>query len=283
MPEIAYVNGVFSAIADARVSIEDRGFQFGDGVYEVLISRGGKPFLLDRHLARLRQSLAGIKIEFEWEKHPLEPVIREGLRRCEFTEAMVYVQITRGAASRSHLPPANLTPTVVMTFKPVPVYSAELRARGLSLMTTPDIRWANCYIKAVTLLPNVLAKAEAARQGFDDVLFVSASGEVRESSTSNVFYFVKGRLRFPPRTHSVLHGVTQSFLIECAESIGLEPREEFVTVPSLQRADEVFLSATTFDVMPVTSVDRVPIAGGRPGPLTRQLYETFRACANSLP
>ncbi len=276
MPEIAYVNGVFGSVSNARVSIEDRGFQFGDGVYEVVVSYDGRLFLLDQHMRRLRQSAAAIGITYDLDGQPLEPVIEEGFQRCGYSDAMIYIQLTRGTAPRSHDIPKDLAPTVVMTFKPLPLVPEALRRRGAHVMTTLDTRWTNCFIKAVTLLPNVLAKKEAADRGYDDALFVTETGEVRECTSSNVFMAKDGRLLFPTRTESILHGVTQVFLLECATSIGVDVAEEPIHIDTLRAADEVFMSGTLVEALGVTSIDDQPIGNGQVGPITARLYEEFQ-------
>jgi D-alanine transaminase len=283
MPELAYVNGVFSAIADAKVSIEDRGFQFGDGIYEVVAAYSGRPFLLDRHMLRFRQSATTIGLTYDFEARPLEPIVMEGLRRSELADAMVYMQITRGVAPRSHLIPPNLTPTVVMTFKPLPTVPEELRQRGARLVTTPEIRWAQCSVKAITLLPNTLARSDAVRRGYDDALFVARGGEVREATAANIFLVKDGRLLFPPRNTSILHGVTLGFLLECASSLGIAAEERVCDLKTLRSAHEVFLSATTIEVLGVCSIDDRPIGDGTVGPVTRKLHGEFRLRARSQP
>jgi len=275
MGELAYVNGTFEPIAEAKVSIEDRGFQFGDSIYEVIVAYGGRLFLVERHMQRLRRSAAGIALSYDFDARPLEPIIMEGLRRSELGDALIYIQLTRGVAARSHAIPAGLTPTVVMTFKPLPRLPEELRARGAKVITTLDTRWANCYIKATTLLPNVLAKNDALRRGYDDVIFVAADGEVRECTSANIFIVANGRLLIPPRDESILHGVTQGFLIECAEAIGVGVREGPIPVESLRRADEVFMSGTAAEVLAITSIDDRPVGDGRVGPITQCLYNEF--------
>ena len=283
MTELAYINGVFCPIADAKVSIEDRGFQFGDGVYEVVVAYDGRPFLLDEHLMRLRRSLAAIGLDFD--PDPLEGIIAEGLERSGLGDAMVYLQVTRGAGSRNHNIPAGLTPTVVMTFKPRPVVPEELRRRGARVMTTLDTRWANCYVKAITLLPNVLAKNEALKKNCDDAIFVTASGEVRECTAANLFMVRGGNIQIPPRTEAILRGVTQGFVIDCASAIGLEVQERAFNVDMLRQADEVFMSGTTVEVLGITTIDDRPVGDGRVGPITDRLYAEFlkRACGIASP
>lgn len=277
MKELAYVNGVFSPIAEAVVPIEDRGFQFGDGVYEVIVTYNGRLFQLAAHLERLRRSLAAIELDYDFERDPLEPIIEEGLRRSGLRDAMVYIQITRGVSARSHAVPAGMTPTVVMTFKPRPVVPAGLRERGASINTVTDSRWANCYVKAITLLPNVLAKTDAVRRGYDDAVFVTPAGEVRECTSANIFIVVDGKVIMPPRNESVLHGITQRFVLDTAASIGIAVEEHTFDVGALQAADEAFMSSTTVEVLGVTRVDDRPIGDGRVGPVTGRLLEAFHA------
>ncbi len=276
MPELAYINGTFCPIAEAMVPIEDRGFQFGDGVYEVIVAYAGRLFLLEPHMQRLRRSAGAIGLDYDFDARPLEPIIIEGFRRSGFYDAMIYLQLTRGVAPRTHEPPPGLTPTVVMTFKPLPALPGGLRNRGVKVMTTVDTRWTKCYVKAITLLPNVLAKSEALRRGYDDAIFITQEGEVRECTSSNLFIARQGALQFPQRTESILRGVTQGFLLECAAAIGLTVEEKAFDVDTLLAADEVFMSGTTVEALGVTSIDDAPIADGNVGPITKQLYDEFR-------
>lgn len=275
MPDIGYVNGVFSDLADARISVEDRGFQFGDGIYEVIAVYDGRPFLFDRHMKRLQTSASAIRIPCENTPKLLESVIVEGLRRCGYRNAMVYIQLTRGAAARSHVIAAGLLPTIVLTFRQLPVISDQLRASGAALMTTPDERWARCYIKAITLLPNILARNDAIQRGFDDAILIAPDGEVRECTSANIFMVRGETVLMPPRDESVLHGVTQDFLGDCAANLGLRMMEESFGVAELCAAQEVFMSSTSLEVLGVTRINDRRI-GASPGPLTRRLFEEFR-------
>jgi len=275
MNELAYLNGVFGPIAEAKVSIEDRGFQFGDAVYEVIVAYGGRLFLAEQHLRRLERSAAAILLDYDFSAKPLRPIIEEGMRRSGLSDALVYVQLTRGTASRSHAIPEGITPTLAMTFKPLPVVPDKLRRRGARVMTTPDTRWSNCYIKAVTLLPNVLARNEALQKGFDDAVFVSPEGEVRELTSANLFVVHDALIEIPRRTESILHGVTQAFILECAAAIGVRIEEGMVHVDALRRADEMFMSGTAVEVLGITSIDGQPVGDGNVGPITQRFYAEF--------
>lgn len=275
IPEIAYVNGRWSPIAEAVVSIEDRGYQFGDGVYEVLVSSDHGVFLLGEHLRRLKRSAAAIGIQYDFERRPLEPAIFEGLQRCALNPALIYVQLTRGVAPRHHIIPEGIEPTMVITFRPKGGVPPHLREGGCKVITTKDVRWDHCFIKAITLLPNVMAKTEAHRRGCFDALFVTDGGEVRESTTANCFVVKGGRVRIPPRNEQILHGITQGFVMKCAEGIGIDVQEKRVDLEELRGADEVFLSSTTIEVLPVTTIDDRPVGDGKPGPVARRLYDEF--------
>lgn len=275
MPELAYINGVFCPIDEARVSIEDRGFQFGDSIYEVIVSYAGQLFQPSEHLQRMKCSAEAIKLEYDFENQPLEPIIEEGIRRSELNDVMVYIQITRGVASRNHAIPSKYIPTVVMTFKPRLVTPEKVRQRGIKMATVTDTRWSKCYIKAVILLPNVLAKYEAAQRGCDDAIFVTADGEVRECTSANIFIAKNNQLIFPPRNESILRGITQNFLLNCAHSIHVETTERRIPVTELFDADEVFMSNTAVEVLGITTIDDKPINTGKVGPLTKRIYEAF--------
>lgn len=284
MAELAYVNGVFGPLCDAKVSIEDRGFQFGDGIYEVMVSYNGKLFLIAEHLARLRRSAAAIDLEFDFDAKPLEPIIAEGIQRSGLRDAMIYIQITRGAGPRNHVVPDGLEPTLVMTFKPRPRVPDDLRAGGAKVMTTLDTRWANCYVKAITLLPNVLAKNEAIRKGFSDAIFITASGEVRECTSANVFTVKNQRVLMPPRTQAILHGVTQAFILQCASSRSVAIEERSFDLAALREADEVFMSSTAVEVLGIVQVDAQDIGDGTVGPITQRLHDEFlKRCGAQSP
>ncbi len=275
MPDIAFVNGTFCPASEAVISIDDRGFQFADSVYEVVVAFDGKPFGMDAHLTRLRQSLKLTDMSLDDLPYDLNAVIADGLAQCAYPEAMVYLQITRGVQPRSHVVSGPVPLTLVATFRPKPVIEADKRRSGLSVVTVEDPRWAHCEIKTTALLPNVLAKNRARNDGFDDAIFVTTSGEIREATSANVFFVRNHTLVTPAATRSILHGVTRRYILQCARSINIPVEERSVNIDDLASAEEAFLSSTTLDVMPVTSVNSKPIADGNPGPVTLKLYDTF--------
>ena len=277
MAELAYVNGTFCEIASAKVSIEDRGFQFADGVYEVVVSYGGKPFRLSEHIERLKRSLDAIDLSVDLERIGLAYIVQEGINRAGFDPAMVYLQITRGPQSRAFAYGSAPAPTVVATFKAKPIIGASEREAGISVVTVEDFRWTRCEIKSVALLPAVLAKNRALGDGFDDAVFVASSGEVREATSANVFAVIDGVLITPTMSSRILQGVTRGYVLECAQRAEVRAEQGALTVSALESATEAFISSTTADVMPITKVNGKTIGSGRMGPVTQTLYDAYVA------
>jgi D-alanine transaminase len=271
VPEIAYVNGEFVPLDRALVHVEDRGYQFADAVYEVIRTYGGRPFALAEHLDRLWRSLDAIQLAPNFTRDQLAGLIGEALCRAAFPEAMVYLQVSRGQARRHRGIPASYAPTLVITVRALPD-STKLRAEGIACITVPDIRWGRCDIKSVGLLANVLAYAEAKRAGAHDAIFVEADGTVNEATAGNVFLFQAGKLITPAKGPKLLAGITRDKLLVAAPFPTVERR---VTKTELLGADELFLSSTTAEVVPVCQVDGRPIGDGRPGKLSAELYTAF--------
>lgn len=274
MPDLAYVNGCFCDPADAVISIDDRGFQYADGVYEVIVAHNGTPFKMAEHLSRLRRSLELIDLVVD-DSVDFDSIIREGIKRAGHRDTMVYLQVTRGVQARSHVYRDDLTPTIVATFRPKPVVDDAVRAAGVPVVTVDDMRRKECEIKATALLPNVMALNRARRDGYHDAVFVSATGEVREATSSNVFAVRNGRLITPARSASILHGITRQYILECAARSDVTVVEAPLTVDELQTADEAFLSSTTIDILAITRVNAHQIGNGSPGPVTDRLYAAF--------
>jgi D-alanine transaminase len=276
---LAYLNGQFLPRADAAVPVEDRGFVFGDGVYEVWRVVGGSLFETERHLARLSSGLSELRIPAPDLVDPSRLVaIAERLLTDGGLldgEATFYVEVTRGVAPRTHaFPPGNVAPTVfamVNAFKP----AEELRRTGASCITIPDIRWLRCDIKTIQLLPNVLGKQAAAEAGALDVLFVR-DGAVTETSHANVLAVLDGVIRTHPTNNLILPGVTRAVVLEAARDLGMSVDETPFTPRDLARASEVFLAGTTTDVMPIIRVDDLVIGDGKPGPVATTLFGELR-------
>lgn len=275
---IVYLDGAYVPAEQARISPDDRGFLFGDGAYEATRAVEGRLFELERHLARLRRTLHGLRIALpDAEIDALAEVHQRLLRENELEtgEALVYLQVTRGAAPRAHaFPPAATRPTVYLFASAITPPHA-LRERGAAAVTYPDVRWARCDLKTVNLLPNVLAKQHAVEQDAAEAIFVR-DGVVMEGAQTNVFVVIDGELRTHPSSPYILGGVTREVVLELARGLALPVREVPVLLDELPRASELFLTSTTTDVLPLVRLDGRQIGDGRPGPVARRLYEALR-------
>jgi D-alanine transaminase len=274
MPDIGFLNGRFLPLAQTLVSVEDRGFQFGDGVYEVVRTYHGVPFQLDAHLARLERSAEAIGLAMPYQARDWREFVAEGLKQGGYEDSKVYIQVTRGAAPRDHVFPAAAIPTVVMTVRAMKPLAAALRTTGVGVLTMEDPRWGRCDIKSVNLLPNVIAKQRAKEAGAFEAIFVR-DGLVTEGAVSNVMVARNGRLFTAPEGPRILSGVTRAVVLALARKEGLTVEERSVSLDDMQTAGEVMLTGTTVEVLPVVRVDRKPIGTGQPGPVTQRLYARF--------
>ncbi|HLG22137.1 MAG TPA: D-amino-acid transaminase [Candidatus Manganitrophaceae bacterium] len=275
MPNIAFVNGKWSPLSRAKVSVEDRGFQFGDGIYELVRSYHKEIFHLQAHLARLRESARQVEIALPYTSIQLENIIESGLRRSGYDHTKVYIQVTRGAAPRLHSFPKKGRPTVVMTFRKFEPIPQKRREEGVSVISTPDIRWGRCHVKSLNLLPNVMARENAVRSGAFEALFVR-DGKVTEGAGSNLFAVFGKKVVTPPAGPYILSGITREVVLEIGKELGLEMIERELKRSALFSADELFLTGTTVEVLPVVSLDHKKIGSGRPGETTQLLYKAFQ-------
>lgn len=280
--DIVYVNGSFVARADARVSVEDRGFVFGDGVYEVLRAINGRLFATRFHNERLERSLDGVRLELKGDDSPgrFVEIGKQLLRENDLGrgEASLYIQVTRGATTRSHyFPPPDITPTVYVSVARFTPY-ADLAQAGASAISHPDLRWGRCDLKTLNLLPNVLASQTARERGAFEAMLIR-DGVVTEGAKTNFFGVVDGTLRTHPCDNHILPGITRSVLRDLARDLAIELDETPITVKEIPRLSELFLTGTTTDVMPVVRLDDKPVGKGTPGELTRRLQ---RVLADSL-
>ncbi len=275
MSRIAYVNGSYVPHKQASVHVEDRGYQFADGVYEVIAVRGGRFVDEEPHLDRLERSLAEISIEAPMSRPALKIVMREMLRRNRVRDGILYLQVTRGVAPREHAFPASARPAVVMTArrsKPRPAVSL----RGVSVITVPDIRWKRCDIKSVSLLPNILGKQAASEAGAYEALQVDEDGFITEGTSSNAWIVNRrGDLITRKPDNAILDGVTRRAVVELAEREGLIFIERAFTLKQALAAREVFVTSTSSNVMPVVKIDDQVVGDGKPGPLSRKLLKLY--------
>ncbi len=266
-----YLNGEYMPLDRGRVPVEDRGFQFADGVYEVLRVYHGSPFRLPEHLARLERSLAGLEIPLP---EPV-PKIAEVCRRVAegIPEATVYLQVTRGAAPRTHEFPSGIRPTFLAYAREVRAYAAD---RTFILRSVPDDRWGRCHLKTIALLANILGRQKARQAGADEGLFVRPDGSVTEGTGSNAFLVRGGAVRTHPADHRILSGVTRDAVVRLSRDLGIPLEEKAFTLAEALGADELFVTGTTAEVMPVSEVDGRRIGAAAPGPVTSRLRTAFR-------
>ena len=284
MPRIAYVNGRYLPHAHAGVHVEDRGYQFADGVYEVCEVARGHIVDVTRHLDRLDRSLRELRIDQPMSRKALEIVLREVVNRNRVVDGLVYVQVTRGVAGRDFLFPADTKPSLVMTAKKVDPALAQRRAEGgIKVITVPENRWDRVDIKSVGLLPNVLAKQKAKEAGAHEAWFVDADGKVKEGGSSNAWIVTAdGVMVTRPADHGILRGITRTTLFDVAKKLGLTIEERGFSVDEAKAAREAFISSATTIAMPVVEIDGAPVANGHPGSVVLSLRAAFFDVAEKL-
>ena len=281
MPDLAYVNGKFMPIEEAMIPIEDRGYQFGDAVYEVVNSFNGKYFGLEEHLDRLERSLSELSYP-SVSRDKIKDGMLEMLSRSGMDRASVYLQISRGVAPRNHAYSGVNGLQIIMTVREVAEVPEDLRLKGVPAITVEDIRWGRCDIKTVQLLANSLAKQKAIESDVYDAIFVTKEGIVRETTISNLFIVQGGVVITHPANHHILNGITRIMTIDCCRETGLPIHEQTFTAKDMFAADEVFFTSTTIEVLPVVTIDDEIIADGEPGPISKQLYEALHAKMEKL-
>ncbi|WP_440658607.1 D-amino-acid transaminase [Ensifer adhaerens] len=278
MSRIAYVNGAYVPHADAGVHIEDRGYQFADGVYEVCEVRHGYIVDLTRHLDRLGRSLSELRIDWPMTRAALVHVIREVIRRNRVRNGLFYMQVTRGVARRDHVfRVAETRPSIVVTAKRTDAAAIARKAtHGIAAITVPENRWDRVDIKSVGLMPNVLARQKAKEEGAQEAIFVDADGTVKEGAATNVWIVDRdGNLRTRPAEHGILKGITRTTLMDVAVPLGLKIEERAFSVDEMLAAREVFITAATSICFPVVSIDGKPIGNGHPGSIAQNIREAF--------
>jgi D-alanine transaminase len=276
MISLVYWNGDFIPYDEVKVPLEDRGYLFADGVYEVIRVYGGKPFALKQHLERLKRSAETLEIPLLLSSPELRAAV-EKLIALENRkgDTSLYIQLTRGAAPRSHLFPDQVQPNLWMMLKP---FLKEIDyQRGVAAITVPDERWSRCYIKSIALLPNVLAREKARRAvAFESIMV--RDGFITEGSSCNFFMVEQGILKTPPLTNYILPGITRQIVLELCDQHKIEHREIHIALDEIYRAREIFLTSATIEIVPVVTVDGISIGGGKPSETTMKLLKIYRQC-----
>lgn len=277
MPRFAYVNGAFVPHGRAAVHIEDRGYQFADGVYEVVYLHRGRLVDEEPHLDRLDRSLRELSIDRPVSRAALKIVMRELVRRNRVSTGLLYIQITRGVAARDHKFPKGVRPSLVLTLRAVPEFPAEMLEKGVKVVTIPDIRWARRDIKSVSLLPNVLGKQQAAEAGAYEAWQVDEAGMVTEGTSSNAWIVTgEGTLVTRQLGTEILSGITRLAIVELAREMGIAFEERAFSREEALDAREAFISSASHFVLPVTQIDESVVANGAPGLLTARLHARYR-------
>jgi D-alanine transaminase len=275
MQELIWINGEVMPLADARIGVEDRGFQFADGVYESLRLYNGKPFAIDRHLDRLELSCGGIDLELPIDIDDLKVEMLRLAKRSEVVDGFLYLQLTRGSAPRNHLFPTPTKPTLLFYIRQIPPVTPIGSGTGTSLLSVPDDRWNRCWIKSISLLAHVLARNAAAAAGADEAAFVQ-DGWLSECSSSNLFAVINRTLVTAPVGPRVLPGITRAILLEIAGTLGIPIEERPLAYTEAIAADEIFIASTIRELAWVGKWDGQPVGGGRCGRATIELHKAFR-------
>ncbi len=275
---IVYLNGKFLPLDQAFVPVLDRGFIFGDGVYEVIPAYGGKLFRLAQHLARLDHSLGGVRIanpltHAAWGKVLVDLIGKNAANGSP--DQYIYLQVTRGVAKRDHAFPKDVTPTVFAMSNPFPPIPESYTTQGIAAVTLDDIRWKYCHIKAITLLPNILLRQEALDRGAAEAILVR-DGEVTEGAASNLFIVSNNTVITPPKGPTLLPGITRDLILELAQANNIAQREALIKENELRTADEIWLTSSTKEIMPVIQLDGKAVSGGKPGPMWQRMTVLFQ-------
>jgi len=271
-----YLNGKYMPLEQAMVSVEDRGFLFGDGIYEVVRFYGGRPFRLEAHLQRLHRSAKGTRMPLSAAVSDLPSIIERVWAETKLENGEIYIECTRGSAHpRNHSFPAEANPTLLVMPVPLRPPSKSALTLGVATITVPDIRWHRCDIKSIMLLPSAMAKQQARENDAHEAIFIR-SGVVTEGASTNIFSVIKGTLRTHPANEAILAGITRQVVLELAVELGQDVREESFTRDQMYGADEVLLVSSTNEVLPITRIDGHMIGEGRPGPVTMRLRKAFQ-------
>lgn len=270
-----YLNGEFMPIEQARIPVLDRGFIFGDGVYELVPVYGRRPFRLTEHLARLENSLREIRLPNPHTRDEWTRLVAEVVARNPWDDQAVYFQVTRGVAKRDHAFPAGVAPTVFVMSNPLSTPSRQALEQGVPAVTATDDRWGRCHIKSTSLLANVLLKQLAADAGASETILLR-DGFLTEGSASNVFIARAGKLLAPPKTNLILPGITYDLVLELAAAHGVPHEVRPVSEVELRSADEIMVTSSNREVQPITVLDGKPVGDGKPGPVFRRLHALYQ-------
>ncbi|GKT12685.1 MAG: D-alanine transaminase [Thiomicrorhabdus sp.] len=276
--QTVYLNGEYMPMADSKISTQDRGFLFGDGVYEVIPVYESKLFSFKEHLDRLKNSLKSVSINNPLSDDEWLAILNTLIgKHSHWQDQYIYLQVTRGIQmQRDHLPDSNLTPTVYAYTNPLKPVSQTIIENGIKVITLEDIRWLQCDIKAITLLPNVMMKLAAKAQNADDAILISRDGFITEGTASNAFIVKDGTIITPPNGHKLLPGVTRLMIERIASAHGIPLVERDITEEALSTADEIWLSSSTKEALPITLLNGQTVGTGKPGPVWHKIKAFYQ-------
>lgn len=278
---IVYLNGEYLPLPDAKISVLDRGFIFGDGIYEVIPAYSNKPFRLEQHLQRMQDSLDAIRIVNPHTSDQWQEIITNIIQKNNQDHLSLYIQVTRGVAKRDHAFPAEAKQTVFCMANSLVETDQASFQKGIDAITLDDYRWQFCNIKATSLLPNVLLKQTAVDNNAQEAILIR-DDDVTEGAASNIFIVKKGVIKTPPKTSHLLPGITRDLVVELARGHELQIEETCFTRHELESADEIWMTSSTKEIMPVVKLDKNLINSGKPGPVTKKMFSIFQSYKDKL-
>ena len=272
---VVYLNGEYMALNDAHISVLDRGFIFGDGVYEVVPAYGGYPFRMQHHLQRLANSLNAIRIKNPLTTEQWQKAVHQVITANDYDDQSVYIQVTRGVAPRDHRFPHQEKPTIFIMTSPLESQPESISRNGIKVVTLEDTRWLNCHIKSISLLANVLLRQQAQDQGAQEAILVR-DGKATEGAASNLFIVRDNCLITPPTSPMLLPGVTRNLVVEIAEQQSLCLQQRDISETELYDADEIWLTSSTKEILPVTALNDKIVGTGKPGPVWQSMMAAYQ-------
>ncbi len=275
MENLAWIDGSYYNLEEAKISIEDRGYLLGDGVYEVIRVYKGKPFYLDAHLERLKRSAEAIRIDLPHQLRDISSTALELVDKGSCVEGYIYMQLTRGSAKRDHLFPADTSPALVMYIRGLEPIQAVEDIQPVKAVTLPDERWLNCYIKSTNLLPNLLARQKAAEAGAVEAILYRQDETVTEGTRSNIFAVIDGQVRTHPANNLILPGITRDIVLSLLKDLSIHFSEKAFSLKELSTADEAWATSTTMEVNPILAINENNLSTA-PGPICSRLMAAFR-------
>ena len=279
--QLVYLNGEYLPLNEAKVSVLDRGFIFGDGVYEVIPSYGRKALRFEHHMQRLQNSLDAVRIENPLSNSQWKTIIDKLIADTDSQDQYIYLHITRGVASRDHRFPEEVKPTVFVMSSALNAVDPELLKTGITAVTLDDIRWQYCNIKAIALLPNILLRQQAVDKGAVEAILIR-DGNMTEGAASNTFIVVDGVIKTPPKDQKLLPGITRDLIVELAKKHNMPIEETIISEKEFLAADEIWLSSSTKEVLPVTKINDQQVGNGKPGAIWQDMFQKYQDYKETL-